>query len=103
MGLNSPRTSAGASGFGSNVSCCGGPPCSQRKSTFFARPNGASTFTAGVVSALAFSSAGSDSPSALNPPTRNHSPPLTPSQRRAGRPGGGSPTGPQKDQPASAG
>ena len=28
--LNSPRISAGASGLGSNVSCCGGPPWSHR-------------------------------------------------------------------------
>ena len=38
IGLNSPRISAGASGLGSNVSCCGGPPWSQRKMTFLALP-----------------------------------------------------------------
>ena len=30
MGLNGPRISNGRRGLGSNVSCCGGPPCSQR-------------------------------------------------------------------------
>src|ERR1700682_3001167 len=38
MGRNNPRISAGASGLGSKVSCWGGPPCSHRKMTVFARP-----------------------------------------------------------------
>src|SRR5688572_20861058 len=33
IGLNAPRNSAGASGFMSNVSWCGGPPGSQTKMT----------------------------------------------------------------------
>src|SRR5688572_17965132 len=39
IGLNSPRISAGASGLGSNVSCCGGPPVRNRTTHRFARPN----------------------------------------------------------------
>ena len=35
-GLNSPRMSAGASGFMSHMSWCGGPPCCQMKMTFLA-------------------------------------------------------------------
>ncbi len=36
IGLNSPRTSAGAFGLGSNVSRCDGPPASQIRMQFFA-------------------------------------------------------------------
>ena len=38
IGPNSPRTSAGASGFGSQVECCGGPPIRNRTMQAFARP-----------------------------------------------------------------
>ena len=34
IGLNSPRTSAGASGLGSKVSMCDGPPASQIRMQF---------------------------------------------------------------------
>ena len=34
IGLNSPRTSAGAAGLGSNVSMCEGPPASQIRMQF---------------------------------------------------------------------
>lgn len=37
--LNSPRISAGASGFGSNVSSCGGPPVRKSNTQRFAFPN----------------------------------------------------------------
>ena len=36
IGLNSPRTSAGASGLGSKVSMCDGPPASQMRMQFLA-------------------------------------------------------------------
>ena len=39
IGLNGPRISAGASGLGSNVSCCGGPPDRNSIITCLARPN----------------------------------------------------------------
>jgi hypothetical protein len=35
---NAPRTSAGASGLGSQVSCCGGPPISPKTMTARALP-----------------------------------------------------------------
>lgn|GEM_PF-605800 len=37
IGRNAVRISAGASGFGSNVSCCGGPPARKRTTHDFAR------------------------------------------------------------------
>ena len=39
IGPNSPRTSAGASGLGSQVECWGGPPIRNRTMHDFARPN----------------------------------------------------------------
>ena len=48
---NSPRTSSGASGLGSNVSCCAGPPDWKMKTTDFAR--GRSGGWAGGISASA--------------------------------------------------
>src|SRR5262245_61599257 len=39
IGENSPRMFAGASGFGSHVSCCGGPPVRNSRTHRFARPN----------------------------------------------------------------
>src|SRR4051794_7146442 len=36
IGPNSPRISGGASGFGSQVECCGGPPIRNRTTQFFA-------------------------------------------------------------------
>ncbi len=38
IGPNCPRTSAGASGFGSQVECWGGPPIRNRTMQDFARP-----------------------------------------------------------------
>ncbi len=73
IGLNGPRISAGASGLGSNVSCCGGPPWSHRKMQFFALPNvEPSVFESfgpavGVGCSFACRSVGSDNPSAAQP------------------------------------
>ena len=39
IGPKSPRTSAGASGFGSQVECWGGPPIRNRRMHDLARPN----------------------------------------------------------------
>ena len=39
MAPNSPRTADGPSGFGSNVSCCGWPPCRYSMIIRRARPN----------------------------------------------------------------
>ena len=39
IGLNSPRTLDGASGLGSQMSMCDGPPCRNRTITDFADPN----------------------------------------------------------------
>ena len=81
IGLDGPRISTVASGFGSKVSCCGGPPCIHRKIQLLALPNevprslanlgtGNSTPRADAPS----SSLGSDSPvAALKPPTPSHS------------------------------
>src|SRR5262249_10539344 len=60
--FSSPRTSAGASGLGSNVSSCGGPPVRNRSTQRFARPNPWGDSTGGV--AVARRSDGS-----ANPPT----------------------------------
>ena len=79
---NSPRISAGASGLGSNVSCCGGPPCSHRKMTFFARPNERLDAWPLPGLSLASSNVGSDNPSVLRPPTRNSSRREIPSHSR---------------------
>src|SRR5262245_60547897 len=38
MGANSPRMFAGASDFGSHVSCCGGPPVRNNSRQRLARP-----------------------------------------------------------------
>ena len=73
IGLNSPRISAGASGLGSKVSCCGGPPWSQRKMTFLALPKVAPRRSFVEALACDASSAGNERPSALSPPTRSNS------------------------------
>ena len=69
MGLNSPRISTGASGFGSKVSCWGGPPCNQRNITFFALPKVLPR--SGLLEALncASSNMGRVRPIAARPPT----------------------------------
>jgi hypothetical protein len=89
IGLNGPRTSSGASGLGSNVSCCGGPPASQRKITLLAFPNDLSVgripgATVGLPHTFPDITCDSDSPSADNPPTRNISRREKPLQSRAG-------------------
>ena len=76
IGLNSPRTSAGASGLGSQVSCCGGPPRWKRTMQALALPRVAPAARARR------SRAGSDRPKALRPPTRSHSRRVRPSHRR---------------------
>src|SRR5688500_17323423 len=85
IGAISPRTSAGASGLGSQVECCGGPPIKNSRMHDFALPPlGRMT---GAVAASAFDarSEGSVSPSAPSPPTYSASRRETPSQRRAER------------------
>ena len=78
MGLKSPRISGGASGLGSHVSCCGGPPRWNRTMHAFALP----VVAPAVRADRAPSSAGSDSPKALSPPTRSHSRRVRPSHNR---------------------
>ncbi len=81
IGWNSPRTSAGAVGLGSNVSRCDGPPDSQISTQFF-------TFTEradpGTAPAPARSRNHSSSPSPRNPsdPSRNTSRRLGPRHGR---------------------
>lgn len=66
-----PRTSAGASGFGSKVSCCGGPPLRKSSTHGFARPKD-EPFTRPRPGS-ARSNEGSPKPSAPRPPARSHS------------------------------
>ena len=76
IGRNSPRTSAGASGFMSHVSCCAGPPHMNSKMHALALPKEAGEMGVAVattalwVIALASSSLGSESPSKPKPPAR---------------------------------
>src|SRR5262245_15121320 len=83
MGLNSPRTSAGASGLGSQASCCVGQPGEDRTLHALALPD-APPFDSEAAATVgrASSRAGSDSPNVPSPPTRSHSLRVKPSQRR---------------------
>ena len=74
MDLKVPRISSGASGFGSNVSCCGGPPLRKMITHDFARPNEAD-FCPGKFTARTRCSKSpvSDIPRQPSPPTRSHS------------------------------
>src|SRR5262245_59446402 len=74
MGLNSPRTSAGASGLGSQVECCGGPPMRKRMMQDRALPVWAA---AGAACRSA-----SDKPNRPSPPARITSRRESPSHRR---------------------
>src|SRR5690606_21074639 len=60
-----------------NVSCCGGPPCKNKKITLLARPNVVSPESV-AASEREASRLGSDSPASPKPPIRN-------SSRRLGR------------------
>ena len=65
IGLKSPRISTGASGLGSKVSCCGGPPPRNKMIQDLARPN--------VPAACTVSAANrspTESPRQPNPPSR---------------------------------
>src|SRR6187455_145432 len=89
IGRKAPRTSSGASGLGSNVSCCGGPPASQRKIMLLAFPNDLSVgkipgATDGLPHTFPAITCGNDSPSADNPPTRSSSRREKPLQSLAG-------------------
>ena len=66
-----PRISAGASGFGSKVSCCGGPPLRKSSTQDLARPKD-EPFT-WPRPGSARSKEGSPRPSAPRPPARSHS------------------------------
>src|SRR5262245_31734114 len=79
IGLRSPLASGGESGFGSQVSCCGGAPSKNRRMHAF--PFGSIVAAAG---SRAASRVGNDRPKAPSPPTRSHSRRSRPSQSRFG-------------------
>src|SRR5687767_11989390 len=61
--LNGPRISGGASGLGSHISCCGGPPSRKMKMQALALARGA------AAEASAASRFGSVSPASIPPPS----------------------------------
>ena len=68
MGSNSPRISSGASGFGSKVSCCGGPPPRKRIIQDLARPKEPDSFESWLANRSP-----KETPRHPSPPNRNHS------------------------------
>ena len=84
------RISTGASGLGSHVSCCGGPPNRNKTMHDLARPEDGAWTTPDDGVAAAASCAdhrpGNDKPSEPSPPTRNISRRATPSHKRTDLP-----------------
>src|SRR5260370_20003716 len=87
IGLNSPRTYDGASGFGSQISMWLGPPCRKTMITDLAELNPRAPSSREAPCAFHWKKFARFNPSTPTEPTRNNSRRVGPSHKWPGRPG----------------